>query len=335
VIDRVGARPVAIVCVCGIGIGSALLAFTGPSIWTFYALYALRSAVSVGSLPPTFAKVVGEYFERRRGMALGIALCTTGIGAIILPTYVQTLISAFGWRAAYVGLGLLPLCLALPAILLFMPRKGEGPAAAGATDRVAAGLTLGEALRGYRFWVMAVLALFGGLALSGLIANLVPMLVDRGFSPAEAARQIGLYGLTIIVGRLVSGWLLDRFWAPAVGSAFLLAPCAGVLMLASGIDTSLPVAIAVVMIALASGAEFDLIAFLCGRYYGQRAFSTIYSIHYACFGVGAGAAPAIYGIVHDRTGSYAAVLSYVAIGFACAAAAILTLGRYPRFAAAR
>ena len=336
--DKIGARPVAIVSCLGIGLLTMALALTTSNIWTFYAIYAARSALSLGTLPPTFAKVINAWFDKKRGMALGIALCTTGVSGMLLPPYVQAIIGEFGWRAAYVALGALPLLIALPAILFLLPKGGPPIDTSLPADVVASklaadneGQSVGEALRGYRFWLMAALAIAAGLGLGGILSNLVPLLVDRGFTPASAAAQLSLYGFVIIVGRLVSGWLLDRFWAPAIGCTFLITPAIGMLLLASGADTVMVVSISVVLIALSSGAEFDLVAFLTSRYFGRKNFSALYAVQYASFGLGAGMAPAIFGSVYDRAQSYAPILYVAAVLFAVSAAAILTLGRYPTF----
>ncbi|PEQ11357.1 hypothetical protein B2G71_17540 [Novosphingobium sp. PC22D] len=339
--DRIGARPVALFSCAAIGLMTIALALTSSHIWVYYLLYATRSALSVGTLPPTFAKVVGAWFDKKRGMALGIALCTTGISGALLPPYVQSLVDAVGWRMAYVGLGLLPLIFALPAIAMLLPRGGppRHAAMAGrgreAAGREIGGLEVREALFSYRFWAMGLLTLAAAVGLGGVLSNLVPMLVDRGFSLGEAAAQMSLYGVVIVFGRLVSGWLLDRFWAPGVGFVFLVSPCVGALLLATVADTGILVAVAVVMIALASGAEFDLVAFLTSRYFGQRNFSTLYAAQYAFFGLGAGLSPALFGAVHDLTDTYTNVL-YMAAGlFLFSAVGLLTLGRYPDFAKAR
>jgi MFS family permease len=326
--DRIGARPVAIWSTIGLGCSTAAFAFVTHSIWTFYGIYACMSAVSVGSMPTTFAKVVSQWFDRRRGLALGIALCTTGIAGMLLPMYVQTLIDRVGWRSAYVGLGLLPLLVTLPCLLAFLPRTAPGTTIEISAASVATGRSVKEALHDYRYWLMAALALVAGLTLSGIVNNLVPMLVDRGFTPAMAARLFGLYGLSLVLGRLASGWLLDRFWAPAVGSAFLVAPCVGTLLLNHGGGVTLLIP-AVILIAISSGAEFDLIAFLTGRYFGSANFAALYTGQYAFFGLGAGIAPALFGHIRDVTGSYGLALAGAAMAFGGSAVAILALGRYP------
>jgi MFS family permease len=325
--DRIGARPVAIASTIGLGLSTAAFSLTTSNIWSFYAIYAVMSAVSVGTMPTTFAKVVSQWFDRRRGMALGLALCTTGIAGILLPLYVQSLIGWIGWRGAYVGLGLLPLVITLPCLLAFLP--AGGPIVTTTLSPAATGMSVSEAVRRPRYWLLAALGLAAGIALSGIVNSLVPLLVDRGFTPGHAARLFSIYGLFLILGRITSGWLLDRFWAPVIGAIFLAAACAGSILLQHGGQNIALLIPAVMLIALSSGAEFDLCAYLTGRYFGARNFASLYAIQYAFFGLGAGIAPALFGHIHDSQGSYGAALLLAAALFAGSAVAILGLGRYP------
>jgi MFS family permease len=334
--DRIGVRSIAICSTLLLGLGTAAFSPVTGHIWTFYLAYGLMSLGSLGTLPPIYAKVLSLWFDRRRGLAMGLALSVTGISGMVLPIYVQTLIGTVGWRAAYVGLGLVPIVIALPCIVLWLPR-GRGPivgnsVAEAGPDLVEDGLSVGQALGSYRYWLMAVTALATGIGLTGILFNLVPMLIDRGFKPAEAATLFGIYGLVVVAGRLLTGWLLDRFWAPAIGCCFLIAPCLGTLLLRSGTGSAGVVAVAVVLLALSSGSELDLLAYMTSRYFGRRNFSVLYSGQYAFFVVGAAGAP-LFAAIHDVYGSYGSILTVTSTLFALSAAAILTRGRYPRFAA--
>jgi MFS family permease len=330
--DRIGPRPVVIASTIGIGLSTAAFSLINAHIWTFYLAYGVMMVVSLGTMPPIYARVISVLFDRQRGLALGLALFTTGLAGVFLPLYVQKLIGMFGWRMAYVGLGLLPLLIALPCILLLLPgnmgqnaQKAPGAVIGPVTE----GLSIRQALRTYRYWLMAVVGFAVGAGLNGLIVNMVPLLVDRGFTPIAAAQMFGVYGMGVIAGRLSSGWLLDRFWAPAVGWGYLLLPVAGVLLLAGGGTANVhQILCALGLIALASGGEFDLIAYLCGRYFGTRNFSALYSGQYALFAAGAGFAPGIMGFIHDRTGTYDPALYGLAGLFAVAAFALLGMGRY-------
>jgi predicted MFS family arabinose efflux permease len=247
--------------------------------------------------------------------------------------YSQALIDRFGWRWAYVGVGLLPLLIALPVLAAFLPRGG-GPARAVEASGEAIvldGLEIKAALSHYRYWLLAFTALAGGVGLGGVVFNLIPLLVDRGLRPAAAAKLFGSYGLSLIFGRLASGWLLDRFWAPAVGFAFMLLPVVAALTLAQGVHATALLLMATCLMGFAGGAEFDLVAYLTSRYFGRRNFGTLYAGEYAFFGLGSGTAPALYGAVHDATGSYNSVLLATAALFASGGIALLFLGRYPKF----
>jgi len=339
--DRVGARPVAIWSTVGLGVSTMALSLVTHEIWTYYLLFGLMTVVSLGTLPITYARVVNTWFFRQRGLALGISLCTTGIAGMLLPVYVQTLIGHFGWRVAYIGLGLLPLVVTLPCILLLLPRvepvlgpddaqPGRQPAASGIE-----GVATREALGDRRYWIMALSVLIVGLGVGGTVVNLVPLLIDHGLTPLHAASLFGSYGLSVIVGRILSGWLLDRFWAPAVGCGFLLSPAIGAFLLADGGQATALLAAAIFLVGLASGAEFDLMAYLLSRYFGRRHFSALYAGQYAAFALGAGTAPSIFGAVHDRLHTYTPILHLSAGLFVVAALALLALGRYPRLGVPR
>jgi fucose permease len=225
---------------------------------------------------------------------------------------------------------MLPLIFALPCITFMLPRgmktvRQEQAVAEGVA--IIPGLSIGQVLRGYRYWLMAVTGFVVGVGIGGLVINFVPLLVDRGFSPLQAAQMFSAFGACVIIGRLASGWLMDRFWAPAVGCVFLLLPAVGVLLLV-GTGTGYLLMVAIVFIALASGGEFDLIAYLCSRYFGTRNFSALYAGQYAIFACGAGIAPGVLGAVRDRVGTYDPALYAIAVMFAVSAVALLGMGRY-------
>ena len=130
------------------------------------------------------------------------------------------------------GLALVPVLLAWPTLFfLFKPLDTsshqvieDAPDAAAA---IKSGLTLGEAIRGYRFWILLLSILFAYQGFSGIGPNLLPSLTDDGFSREQAASVQSVYGISIIIGRVVVGYLVDRFWAPGVAAICLAVPAAG------------------------------------------------------------------------------------------------------------
>jgi predicted MFS family arabinose efflux permease len=138
-----------------------------------------------------------------------------------------------------------------------------------------------------------------------------------------------VFGLSIIVGRVVVGYLVDRLWAPGVAAFCLAIPAAGAAML-HGSQTFETAALAAFLIGFAAGAELDLMAFLAARYFGLAHYAKIYSILYATLAVCSGTAPMIFASVYDSTGSYDLGYSVAAALFLVSVVLILLLGRYPK-----
>lgn len=162
---------------------------------------------------------------------------------------------------------------------------------------------------------------------NGVVTHLVPLLTDRGFSPARATGLLSLAGLALIAGRTLSGFLLDRVHAPYVAAGFFTAPMLGIVTL---LLTSRPEAdaIAAVLVGMGLGAEVDLIAFLISRYLGMRYFGEIYGYFFAIFMLGAGLGPYLMGVSFDRAGSYQLMLGCSVLGLAVASVLMLQLGSY-------
>src|SRR5690606_17794815 len=110
------------------------------------------------------------------------------------------------------------------------------------------------------------------VAINGVIAHMVALLTDHGVPGSVAVRMLVAVGLSTIVGRLLSGYLLDRFFAPYLAAAIFLVPLIGVLILLSGTTIIPLVVIAAICLGLGLGAEVDIIGFLVGRYFGLRRY---------------------------------------------------------------
>lgn len=333
--DRFGVRRMAIITLTAFGVCFAALSLTPASLVGFYALWFLAGFLGGGSTPVTWTRAVNSWFVVNRGLALAITLLGTGITAAFLPSLTIALIERFGWRWAFVGISLLPLAIALPiAIAWFREPDHKSAAADGGRQAHEYGVTLREALRNYRFWVLICSILLVATGIGGTITNLVPLLQDRGFTAIEAGKTAGAIGVSIIFGRLFAGFLMDRFWAPAVVFPMLILPAVACLMLMNRDLTAGSALIAAVLVGFASGAETDLVAYMSARYFGLKHYGRIYGVQYAVFGFASGVAPALFGRVYDSTGSYDAILYTAAAAFGIGAALLLTMGRYPRFAGA-
>ncbi len=334
VIDRYGARRVALFSLPMFGITLAGLSFATESIWTYYAGWVLMSIVAAGTLPTTWTRVVIDWFDDYRGIALGLTMGGTGLAATLAPGYVTWLIGLSGWRTAYVVLGGTIMIIALPVVYALFRVRPDNPARAQkdspGTDRYD-GVTLMQALTGYRFWVMVVSIVLVAFGISGLITNLMPLLMDKGLVAAEAAYYAVLIGISVIVGRLLAGFLLDHVWAPLIACVFLGAPGIAALLLSYETLTPLWIGGVALIIGLAAGAELDLMAFLASRYFGLRHYGALYGGVYVAFSLGAGLAPAAFGLAYDEVGSYESILRFVTAISLVGALLMLTLGRYPKW----
>ena len=168
------------------------------------------------------------------------------------------------------------------------------------------------------------------MAISGALTNLVPALTDSGISNGEAAAIAGTVGIAMIPGRILSGVLMDRFYAPMVAAMMLVFPAIACLILRGSSDPAL-LFVACGMLGLAAGAELDVLAFLTARYFGLIEYARIYAFIYAALATGSATAPTLFARIHDATGSYATSFTIAAGLFVVAAVLLLLLGRYPQF----
>lgn len=326
--DRYGARRVALLSQVGLATGFVALALTN-SIAQFYGAWFLLALLGAGTSPITWTRGVASWFDRARGAALGLALLGTGITGFLAPPLITAIIAAYGWRMAYLTMAAGILLIAVPVVWLLF-RDRDTPDAAGA-HMLASGASPREAFADYRFYVLLIVFAAITFGVGGIIPSLVPLLSDRGLTPAQAAGYAGMAGLAVIFGRVVAGFLLDRFWAPAVAFVFLALPVVSCLILAQpGLPSPLVLGTAAALVGLAAGAEFDLIAFMVSRYFGMRNYGLIYSIQMVALLFAGGLAPPVFGRIYDMTGSYASILYVSAVLFVAAPLLLLTLGRYPK-----
>ncbi|NRB52688.1 MAG: MFS transporter [Saprospiraceae bacterium] len=339
--DRVGVRKTTLVSVVLFGLTFMAFSLNTGSHRLYLFLWVLLAITGAGTLPITWTRAVNNWFNENRGLALGLSLLGTGLFGALAKLYAAWWIENYNWRVAYVALGLLPILIAFP-VAYFAFRDTDDPKVKDKVDRLRreipshttaekTGLELGQALRGWRFWLMAFAFIPVSFAVGGPIPNLEKILSTKGFDAAEAVVIASFIGYAVIIGRLVGGYLLDRLWAPAVAAVLLSIPAISCLLFQQA-DLSYEMAIVAVMIlGFAAGVEYDLMAYLVSRYFGMKNYATLYGILYGFFALGAGFGPYIFGYSFTATGSYNAILGYAVIAFLVGALPLLFLGRYPQF----
>ena len=330
--DKHGVRRVALWSTFAFAIAFALLGTAPVSLPAYYALWLLVGLVGIGSTPITWSRAVNMWFYTNRGLALGLLLIGTSISALVVPRIAVWAIGEFGWRGMYPVLALLPLLVALPLAWAWFrePEPHERPPEITAGG-VLSGVTLAQALRDRRFWTIWLSIFLVALAYGGAHIHMPEIIKQHGMTAADGAGIMGMIGLALMAGRIVTGFLLDRIWAPFVCLPILLIPALACWWLIGTGSETQTIYLAAFMLGFAAGAESDLIAYLASRYFGMANYGKIYGMLYMPFGIASAISPVLYGRVRDTTGSYDGMLNAAMFLFAGGAVLLVTLGRYPVF----
>lgn len=329
--DRFGVRPVALTSLFIFALVFASFYFLPSSKIGYLLFWGTLGAIGIGSTPVTWSRAISMWFNRHRGLALGIMLLGTSLAAMIVPQIAQRAITLGGWRLAFPIVALLPLMIALPLGYRWFrePRPEERPEGIADASGAVLGDTLKQAASGYRFWILFTSILLSALAYGGAHIHIAQIVGLHGFSPEVAASVLGVVALGILVGRLLVGFLFDRLWAPGVAFPALLLPAIACWLLMGTQAALSHVIIGGFLLGFAAGTESDIIAYLAAKYFGMAHYGRIYGVLYIPFAVGSAISPIIYGLVRDRTGSYDLILAIAMALFAVGGALLLMLGRYP------
>ncbi|MBA1204212.1 MFS transporter [Pseudomonas capeferrum] len=330
---RYGIRAVTITSLVALSLTYLSALLINGSILSLYAVFTILPLAGLGTLQVTWTQVVNLWFVRNRGLALAITLSGTGLAAAITPPLLSWAIQKWGWQSAFFALAAQSLFLTLPmAICLLRPSLAPTILSMSRQRDDGArleGMGFTAALRQRRFWICN---LAFSVAVSGVIAmitNIVPMLQDKGLTALQASSIFGSFGLALIGGRIISGYLIDRFWAPGVACISLSMPALGCLLFLFGSsDTSLLI-FATVLVGFGTGAEYDIAAFLVVRYFGLREYGRLFAITFGLTTASAAFSPLFFWLLFDTSMGYSSLLIYGATCFIISAIMILAMGKYP------
>jgi predicted MFS family arabinose efflux permease len=312
-LDRYRVQRLALLSLLGLACGFAFLGQFTQGIVGFLCLTALLALLASASSPISFTRILVNTFSRQRGLALGLAMTGTGIGAMITPLLVTHLVVTMGWRTAYLALSLLVLA-ASPVIFILLR---EVPIDTRNMDDERSGHARAAVYMTPHFIRLGLIFLFCSLAVFGTVVHLVPMLTDRGLSPADAALFASALGVAVIAGRVTTGLLLDRFEANLLTATLLLLSGLGMWLLSIG--SPVCTVIGTFFAGFAIGAELDLAAYLISKTFPLRRYSAAFGGIYACVSIGGGGGPALAGYMYDRSGNYALWLACAGVFLAISA----------------
>jgi len=342
-LDRWGSRRVATGSIALFAISLVLLSQIGNSLTQMYLAFGLVSLVSAGTNVVSYARAIALWFDHRRGLALGIAASAQAVGSFLIPILAQKIIAQSGWSAALLSLAAVELLVCLPLVALLVkdsPAPGEmlpggdqsAEPAPGET-RETTGMDIRDVVLTTTFWKLAGCFAIMGLSLYAIAANIAFILTETaGMTLADVAMIQAVSGLSVLLGRIGFGYLLDKLQAPVVGilAIMLAAICFGLYA-----TTTAPalIFVAAAIGGVAIGGETDLMPYLASRYFGTRAVSKIFGWFLFAFSIGAAVGPIAFAQLSAAFGGAVTPLYWLAALQLIPAALFLSLGRYPETAA--
>jgi predicted MFS family arabinose efflux permease len=322
-LDRFPARRIILPCFVIFGCGFASLSLLTDHLWHLYAVFLLLGMVGNGTAHLAYSRLLSTWFDKRRGAAFALLLSGGALGAMIHPLLAQALISAAGWRNAFLALGAAALLIGLSLGLTIRER----PAHSQSTPMPASGNSTTEALRSRPFWAILAVLFLCSISQNGAIAHLSSLLTDRGISPERAALAASVLGGATLLGRLFTGWLLDRHFAPRVAFSILTVAALGTFVLSGARSVGTGI-FGATCIGIGMGGEADITPYLLSRYFGLRSFSKLYGLSWTAYAIAAAIGPVVMGKAFDLTGSYQTLLAELAFTSVIAAGMMLLLPRY-------
>ena len=333
-VDRLGPRRIMLGGAVVLGVACVLASRIG-ALWSLYAVIGVLAATGLCAVSwvPS-GTLIARWFAERRGSMLGLAFSGMGAGVLVMGPLSQWLITAYGWRAAYVVLGVGTLAVLLPLIwfgvrdapVAAAPKRGEAEPRPTPARR-----DVGDALRTTAFWALFFAYLCTPLAVFSVVTHSVAFAVDHGFARLFVAGIFGLTGLLSVAGRILFGVAADRIGRAPAATISYGCTALGTLCLL-GLELW-PHAAALYAYALFFGLGFGargpIITAMASQIFPGRRFGVIYGILSVGNGIGGGVAPWFGGFVHDVTGSYR-IAFVIAVGFCAIGSACFWLARPPR-----
>jgi MFS family permease len=310
---------------------SLILASRANSFGMLTAAYiGLGIAIAAATLLPA-GLVVANWFDERRGIALGVTTSGTSIGGMVMTLVAAHAIAAAGWRAGYVALAVPAFLIAAPMVWLTVRTRPPGEhSEAGSANPLAAGLDLGAALRSRSFWMIAASQFCFSMAGAGATVHTVPYLIRTGLPPEFAAEVFSVTFFMSTAGKFLMGYGADRLTGRVALAMTLALGALGQILLIGARNHWLLGAYALLYGAM-SGAPLALIPMTIAESFGLKRFGSVSGLTGICITLGGALGPILGGMIVDRGLGYPAV--FVMFAAALAIGAVAALGCAPLEAA--
>jgi MFS family permease len=334
-IDRFGPRRIALTGTVAIGIAFALFATANGTMPQWLALWLLYAVTAQLMLMPTWTTAVASEFEAGRGLALAATLSGGALATLCVPLTATLLIDGYGWRAAYVIMGLVPSAVVLLLAWRFFYSRVDRVRTAGAETAAApalAGMTMREGLRSPVFYKLLFGTLVSYPLMVGTLLHMIPLLSSSGLSREQAAVVAGTLGISTVLGKLICGLLVNRVPGQMLSATMLALPVVTFLALMAPSDSMILRTLAVSPLGLALGAQLEMVVYLTTRHFGLRAFGSIFGFISVGLTASSGAGPFIAGYLFDISGGYHLMLTIGIPAAIFGSLVMLSIGGYPELA---
>jgi MFS family permease len=331
-VDRVGPRLVGLI---GVLLTTSAFALLGTATgeqanWVF--LWSMLAFATLPVQATIWTSAVASRFATSRGMALAVTLSGASLAATVFPLLATWLIDTYGWRKAFAIEGGIWVAITFPLLLLFFRGARDVKSVAGReAAKVAPPLTGVSAAEGFRSLVFArlfVASMLFTFTIIALVVHFIPVLTNAGAERLAAASVASLIGISSVVGRLGTGYLLDHFRASRVGAVIFLLPILACILLLLAGANPLAQSAAAIVIGLTLGSEIDVIVYLTTKHFGLKNFGTIYGGLLTALSIGTAFGPLAAAAVYDYWGSYTPFLLLTIVFMAGSSLALASLPQH-------
>lgn len=323
--DRIGAMRVAVGCLMLVALAYIGLASMTGELWQFMACVTLLALAAPGSASLVFSRAVNGWFDKSRGLALGVMAAGLSVATFALTPVLREIIAEQGFRAGYLTLSATAGVLGVIVVLLGLRSGPIGSRAAAGSDAPPDGVTLRQAAALREFWLLAIIMLLVNAASTGILTQIAPLLGEKGLDGAAIATLVSVYAISVLAGRIGIGLLFDRTEPKIIAAIVTLAAMIGFVLLINAAPSLAFAAGCVVLIGLMQGAEADVLAYFIVRLFGLRAYNTIYGVFFTISISGSAIGILGYGKLYDLTQDYNPALTLSGAALAVAGALYLLM----------
>ncbi len=313
-LDKYGPR--IIILLMGLFTGlSLLLTSQTNSSWQLFITYSLLLSIGTGAINIVILSTVSRWFDKKRGLALGIAASGIGLGQVIMAPFATYLISEFDWRIAYIVIGLIAWVIMIPLSRLLKKDPHEIGALPDGINSPSKNIKderesiqpivfpLLQVLKTRSFWLFIIIRLFWASNSFLVLTHLVPYVTDIGFSAGKAATVLSLMGGMSIVGRVIMGRVSDNIGRKTIAIICSLFLAGAMVWLIWSQDLWMLYLFASVY-GFTYGGLAPPVTALVSDTFGLRNIGLITGVLYTGWGVGAAIGPAVGGLIFDIKNSY-------------------------------